>query len=77
MGAATYAGVAEDYMKWLIHGTAAHFALHVEHENWMHAQVMALPEEAQEKYMHKGHGKKEHDDEMMEFVQQTTGYFTI
>ena len=41
---------------------------------------MALPEEAQEKYMEhgkKGHGKNEHDDEMMEFVQQTTGYFTI
>ena len=39
---------------------------------------MALPEEAQEKYMEHGHGKKkEHDDEMMEFVQKTTGYFTI
>ena len=60
-------------------GTATHFALHVEHHNWMYAQVMALPEEAQEKYMEgKGHGKKkEHDDEMMEFVQKTTGYFTI
>ena len=59
-------------------GTASHFALHTEHHNWMYAQVMALPEEAQEKYMDKkGHGKKEHDDEMMEFVQQTTGYFTI
>jgi len=39
---------------------------------------MALPEEAQEKYMEHGKGKKkEHDDEMMEFVQKTTGYFTI
>ena len=58
--------------------TATHFALHVEHHNWMYAQVMALPEEDQEKYMEHGHGKKkEHDDEMMEFVQKTTGYFTI
>jgi len=75
---AVYNGVATDMLYHTVQATATHFALHVEHHNWMYAQVMALPEEAQEKYMDKkGHGKKEHDDEMMEFVQQTTGYFTI
>ena len=58
-------------------GTASHFALHTEHHNWMYAQVMALPEEAQEKYIEHHGDKKKHDDEMMEFVQNTTGYFTI
>jgi len=76
--AGVMSGVQADMTKSTVYGTAAHFALHTEHENWMYAQVMALPEEAQEKYMDKhGHGKKEHDDEMMEFVQNTTGYFTI
>ena len=71
-------GVQGDMTEATIYGTAQHFALHVEHENWMYGQVKMLPEEAQEKYMHKkGDGKKEHDDEMMEFVQQSTGYFTI
>merc|ERR1719384_2720093 len=66
---AVMTGVQSDMNKSIIYGTAAHFALHVEHENWMYAQ---------EKYMDKhGKGKKEHDDEMMEFVQNTTGYFTI
>jgi len=36
----------------------------------MFAQVMALPEEVQDKYMHKmGGKKKEKYEEMMEFVQ--------
>ena len=71
-------GVQDDMTKKIIEGTAAHFALHVEHHNWMYGQVKMLPEEAQEKYMKKhGKGKKEHDDEMMEMVQQYTGYFML
>ena len=74
----TFWGVSHDMTKADITATAMALALHLEHENWMYAQVMALPEEAQEKYMDKhGHGKKEHDDEMMEFVQTHTRYFTI
>merc|ERR1739846_257825 len=57
--ASVMSGVQADMTKSTVYGTAAHFALHTEHENWMYAQVMALPEEAQEKYMDKhGHGKK-------------------
>ena len=60
----------------MIEDTWTHLALHLEHENWMMAQVMALPEEAQEKYMH----GKDHDDEDMEMlslIQKHTGYFSI
>ena len=45
-GAAVMAGVESDMMKKMIEGTAAHFALHVEHHNWMYGQVKMLPEEA-------------------------------
>ena len=75
---AVMSGVQSDMTKKTIEGTAAHFALHVEHHNWMYGQVKMLPEEVQEKY-HKKHGKKDkkHDDEMMEMVQQYTGYFML
>lgn len=62
--------------KSMIEESAKHLALAMEHKNWMHAQVMALPEEAQEKYMHGGH----HDDddmEMLSMVQKYTGFFAI
>ena len=46
------------------------------HEDWMKAQVMALPEEAQAKYMH-GEDHDEDDMEMLHLVQKHTGYFSI
>ena len=60
----------------LIEHTASHLALHVEHENWMHGQVMMLPEEAQAKYMDHSDSEDE-DDHMLAFVQKKTGYFRI
>jgi len=57
----------------LVMSTAKGFALHTEHENWMMAQVMALPEEAQAKYHH---GEEKHHDENMEKMQEF-GYFVI
>ena len=73
-------GIQEDVVYSTIEETANHFALHVEHENWMKAQVMALPEEAQEKYMHGKHDDdhEDHEDEMLlRLIQKHTGYFTI
>lgn len=80
---AVMAGIAESIVNSTIEETANHFALHVEHENWMMAQVMALPDEAQEKYIHRKHGDKhedheDHEDhEMLALIQKHTGYFTI
>ena len=75
-------GISEAVVNSSIEETANHFALHIEHENWMMAQVMALPEEAQEKYMHGKHDDDhdKHDDEdneMLRLIQKHTGYFTI
>ena len=68
--------IEEHTMVMTIEETSAHLALHLEHENWMMAQVMALPEDHQKKY-HGGDDHEKHDDEMMEMVQKYTGYFTI
>ena len=45
----------------------------------MMAQVMALPEEAQEKYKHGKHDDdhEDHENEMLRLIQKHTGYFTI
>ena len=85
--AAVMTGVKSGAVKSTIEEASNHFALHVEHENWMMAQVMALPEEAQEKYKSKmHHGDKHdddhddhemHDDKLIAFIQKHTGYFTI
>ena len=75
--------IAEAVVNSTIEETGNHFALHVEHHNWMMAQVMALPEEAQEKYMHKKKGHDDHDDheghddEMIALLQKHTGYFML
>ena len=72
-------GISEAVVNSTIEETANHFALHVEHENWMMAQVMALPEEAQEKYKHGKHDDdhEDHENEMLRLIQKHTGYFTI
>lgn len=59
--------------------TLAKFAMHTQHNNWMIAQVMALPEEAQEKYMRERlqEGEVEPDSAVVEFIQRNTDYFTI
>ena len=74
-GTNTYAALTELSLDNIIYGTATHMTLHLEHENWMRGQIAMLPEEAQAKY--KKDGKEEHDDEIMEFIQKTTGYFMI
>ena len=75
-GAATYAGIGTLDLNAMVKGTAAKLALYIQFENWMYAQVMALPEDAQAKYMH-GKMKMEHDDANMENMQEMTGLFLI
>ena len=75
---ATQEGIEFDGQVDMIMGTAMNLALAMEHKNWMHAQVMALPEEAQMKYMHgKKHGGHDDDMEMLSVVQKYTGFFGI
>lgn len=40
------AGIEDEMTESTIMETASHFALHVEHENWLYGQVKMLPEEA-------------------------------
>lgn len=75
--ASVQSAVMGEMTETLIEHTASHLTLHVEHENWMHGQVMMLPEEAQEKYMEHSDSEDEHDGEMLAFVQKKTGYFRI
>merc|ERR1712156_440439 len=39
-------GIEDEMTESTIMETASHFALHVEHENWLYGQVKMLPEEA-------------------------------
>jgi hypothetical protein len=78
--AAAYAAVAlsgleTDMLEESAMNSAAMLMAYMHYKDWMHAQVMALPEEVQGKYK-KGHGKMEHDDEGMEKMQEF-GLFVI
>ena len=69
-------GVKEGAFSSMVAATSVGLALYTQHENWMYAQVMALPEEAQAKYMH-GEKHEEHHDENMENMQEMFGLFLI
>jgi len=78
--AQTYAGVAlaqmeTDILEETAFTSAAMLMAYMYYKDWMHAQVMALPEEVQGKYK-KGHGKEEHHDDGMEKMQEF-GLFVI
>ena len=75
-GLEVYTGVRTMMFNSMISSTSVGLALYTQHENWMYAQVMALPEDAQAKYMH-GDEKMEHDDANMESMQAMTGLFMI
>ena len=75
-GGLTFTGIRTLELNAIVKSTAAKLALYTQHENWMYAQVMALPEDAQAKYMD-GKMKMEHDDANMESMQAMTGLFMI
>jgi len=66
-GATMMAYVEEDAFDSMVESTASHLTLHFEHDNWMAAQILAMPEDMQKDYMHEKKEKKS-DDMMMEFV---------
>merc|ERR1719464_1321618 len=72
--ALSMAGIAGEVnlMAWMYFNMAsmvvAMLMAYMYYKDWMHAQVMALPEEVQGKYK-QGHGKEEHHDDGMEKKQ--------